>query len=103
MFQPSAAPPEVPAPPVAALSYSSLASYARCGYRFYAERVLRLPALGGDGERAGGVGEPTAGWVSAPAGWANAPADSVRSTAARSCTRCSSGSTSAGRGVRPTR
>ena len=56
----SAAPPEVPAPPVAALSYSSLASYARCGYRFYAERVLRLPALGGErarrrrGRRGGG-------------------------------------------------
>jgi ATP-dependent helicase/nuclease subunit A len=32
-----------PAPPVSALSYSSLAEYHRCGYRFYAERVLRLP------------------------------------------------------------
>jgi ATP-dependent helicase/nuclease subunit A len=57
----AAAPPEVPAPPVAALSYSSLASYARCGYRFYAERVLRLPALAGEGARAGGVGERTGG------------------------------------------
>ena len=38
-----------PAPPVAALSYSSLAEYQRCGYRFYAERVLRLPALRGRG------------------------------------------------------
>ncbi len=36
-------PPPAPAP-VAALSYSSLGEYARCGYRFYAERVLRLPA-----------------------------------------------------------
>jgi ATP-dependent helicase/nuclease subunit A len=34
-----------PAPAVAALSYTSLAEYQRCGYRFYAERVLRLPAL----------------------------------------------------------
>jgi len=50
------------APPVAALSYSSLASYARCGYRFYAERVLRLPALPERGERAGGLGERTTGF-----------------------------------------
>jgi ATP-dependent helicase/nuclease subunit A len=42
-----------PSPPVAALSYSSLASYARCGYRFYAERVLRLPALAHEGSSAG--------------------------------------------------
>jgi ATP-dependent helicase/nuclease subunit A len=32
------------APPVATLSYSSLGEYARCGYRFYAERVLGLPS-----------------------------------------------------------
>jgi ATP-dependent helicase/nuclease subunit A len=31
-------------PPVATLSYSALNEYERCGYRFYAERVLRLPA-----------------------------------------------------------
>ncbi len=31
--------------PVGALSYSSLGEYARCGYRFYAERVLRLPPV----------------------------------------------------------
>ena len=37
-------PPALPAPPVAALSYTSLAEYKRCGYRFYVERVLRLPA-----------------------------------------------------------
>ena len=29
--------------PVARLSYSSLESYRRCGYRFYLERALRLP------------------------------------------------------------
>jgi ATP-dependent exoDNAse (exonuclease V) beta subunit len=34
-----------PAPPVSALSYSSLGEYKRCGYRFYAERVLGLPAV----------------------------------------------------------
>ena len=28
-----------------ALSYSALAPYERCGYRFYAERVLGLPQL----------------------------------------------------------
>lgn len=33
-----------PGAPVETLSYSSLAEYARCGYRFYAERVLGLPA-----------------------------------------------------------
>ncbi|HUA03582.1 MAG TPA: UvrD-helicase domain-containing protein [Solirubrobacteraceae bacterium] len=40
-------------PPVSALSYSSLAEYQRCGYRFYAERVMRLPSLAppGTGER----------------------------------------------------
>ncbi|MBV9414039.1 MAG: PD-(D/E)XK nuclease family protein, partial [Solirubrobacterales bacterium] len=38
-----------PAPPVTALSYSSLAEYRRCGYRFYVERVLRLPAPAGHG------------------------------------------------------
>jgi ATP-dependent exoDNAse (exonuclease V) beta subunit len=32
-------------PPVATLSYSSLGEYERCGYRFYAERVLDLPPL----------------------------------------------------------
>ncbi len=30
--------------PVARLSYSGLESYRRCGYRFYLERALRLPA-----------------------------------------------------------
>ena len=33
------------AAPVGRLSYSALGEYARCGYRFYAERVLRLPTL----------------------------------------------------------
>jgi ATP-dependent helicase/nuclease subunit A len=32
-----------PGAPVGALSYSALAEYRRCGYRFYAERVLGLP------------------------------------------------------------
>ena len=41
---PGAPPAAAPAPAVGALSYSSLAEYARCGYRFYAERVLGLPA-----------------------------------------------------------
>jgi ATP-dependent helicase/nuclease subunit A len=40
----SAAPPAAPpSPPVAALSYTSLQQHARCGYRFYLERVLRIP------------------------------------------------------------
>jgi ATP-dependent helicase/nuclease subunit A len=44
----AATPPAVAAPSaspaVSRLSYSSLGQYARCGYRFYAERVLGLPA-----------------------------------------------------------
>ena len=36
-------PPPEPAPPVTALSYSTLAEYERCGYRFYVERVLGVP------------------------------------------------------------
>ncbi|HYI37352.1 MAG TPA: PD-(D/E)XK nuclease family protein, partial [Thermoleophilaceae bacterium] len=54
----------VPVPealPVSRLSYSGLAAYRRCGYRFYLDRALRLPppddgparaARGGDGEDA---------------------------------------------------
>ncbi len=43
---PAALPPflPAPAPPVPTLSYSSLSAHARCGYRFYLEKVLRLPA-----------------------------------------------------------
>jgi hypothetical protein len=41
------------------LSYSSLGEYARCGYRFYAERVLRLPRVEPPaGSTAGGAGLP---------------------------------------------
>jgi ATP-dependent helicase/nuclease subunit A len=41
---PPGPPPAGPPPlPVASLSYSSLGEYTRCGYRFYAERVLGLP------------------------------------------------------------
>jgi ATP-dependent helicase/nuclease subunit A len=49
----------VPAPralPVSRLSYSGLAGYERCGYRFYVERALRLPEAGSlriDGEDPG--------------------------------------------------
>jgi ATP-dependent helicase/nuclease subunit A len=42
--RPMAPEPALSAPPVATLSYTSLGAYARCGYRFYAERVLGLPA-----------------------------------------------------------
>ena len=37
--------PRRPDPRCRALSYSSLGDYERCGYRFYAERVLGLPPL----------------------------------------------------------
>jgi ATP-dependent helicase/nuclease subunit A len=58
---PAPPPPSTPAPPVAALSYSSLAEYKRCGYRFYAERVLRLPS----GPSRGATADPLAGGLSA--------------------------------------
>ncbi|MBV9607773.1 MAG: UvrD-helicase domain-containing protein [Solirubrobacterales bacterium] len=51
---PTPQPPSPPAPPVAALSYTSLAEYRRCGYRFYVERVLRLPP-GPDGHGGRGL------------------------------------------------
>jgi ATP-dependent helicase/nuclease subunit A len=37
------APPPAPAPSVRTLSYSALQQWRRCGYRFYLQRVLRLP------------------------------------------------------------
>jgi ATP-dependent helicase/nuclease subunit A len=51
-FQPVQAPVSLP---LARLSYSSLEQYARCGYRFYLERVARL--------RDGGVAAPVADLV----------------------------------------
>jgi ATP-dependent helicase/nuclease subunit A len=47
-----------PAPPVATLSYTALAEHERCGYRFYLERVLRLPSIA---ERTAGRGGGSAG------------------------------------------
>jgi ATP-dependent exoDNAse (exonuclease V) beta subunit len=40
---PAPPPPAQAAPAVSHLSYSSLGEYARCGYRFYVERVLGVP------------------------------------------------------------
>ena len=37
--------PATPGPAVRTISYSALGAHARCGYRFYAERVLGLPPL----------------------------------------------------------
>ncbi|HEU4978638.1 MAG TPA: 3'-5' exonuclease, partial [Solirubrobacteraceae bacterium] len=40
----AAEPPRAQPPPVpAGLSYSALSSHAQCGYRFYLERILRMP------------------------------------------------------------
>ncbi len=51
-----------PAPPVATLSYSAIAAHAACGYRFYLERVLRLPEQDPPVAVApGGPAEPGAG------------------------------------------
>jgi ATP-dependent exoDNAse (exonuclease V) beta subunit len=59
-------PPLPPAgPPVEHVSYSALEAYARCGYRFYLERVLRLPGeeppapAGAPGDGAGVRSEAT--------------------------------------------
>ncbi|HEX4519326.1 MAG TPA: UvrD-helicase domain-containing protein [Gaiellaceae bacterium] len=48
----------VPAPPlhrVRQLSYSALALFGRCSYRYYAERVARLPERRGEGPPGGGM------------------------------------------------
>ena len=42
----------VTAPSVASLSYSALAAYKRCGYRFYVERVLGVPPVEESGDAA---------------------------------------------------
>jgi len=54
--------PDIPSPPlheVRRLSYSALALFERCSYRFYAERVLGLPrrerVATGDGDGVGGL------------------------------------------------
>ncbi|MGH2874398.1 MAG: 3'-5' exonuclease, partial [Solirubrobacteraceae bacterium] len=46
-----------PAPPPTSLSYTALATYEQCGYRFYVQRVLGLPDLPIP-PRAGGAAEP---------------------------------------------
>ena len=46
-----------PAPGLDTLSYSALAEYDRCSYRFYAERVLGLP--GGEADAGDDVAGPT--------------------------------------------
>jgi ATP-dependent helicase/nuclease subunit A len=63
-----------PAPGVSHLSYSSLGEYARCGYRFYMERVLRVPgaseggAVGAGVASGGGAGVASAGGEAAAGG-----------------------------------
>jgi ATP-dependent exoDNAse (exonuclease V) beta subunit len=60
---PLAAPPAAPALAVTEISYSALEEHRRCGYRFYAERVLGLPK-GEDGDEArtsGGGGSGISG------------------------------------------
>ena len=79
------APKVMPAPPVRArpapqrLSYTALQAYARCGYRFYLQRVLGLPAEP-PRPRSRRRPRPAAAWT--------------RSSAAGSRTRCSRRSTS---------
>lgn len=60
------APAALPAAPVGTLSYTALELHARCGYRFYLERVLRLPAAEDPWIRgAGGAGGGGAGGLQA--------------------------------------
>ena len=42
---PALAPPSAPPPVVSTVSYTALGAYAACGYRFYLQRVLRLPEV----------------------------------------------------------
>lgn len=89
--EPAAAAPPIlgrrPSPvPLGHLSYSALAAYERCGYRFYLERVLGVataasPGAGGDERRApalalGNAVHGALEW-SARNGWAEPPDDLV--------------------------
>ena len=59
--------PSRPRPAPQRLSYSSLGAYARCGYRFYLERVLRLPRVAPpepDAVEGAAAGEGVAGALS---------------------------------------
>jgi hypothetical protein len=48
-----------PRAPVSSVSYTSLAAYERCAYRFYAERILGIPPReAGAGSRREPTGEP---------------------------------------------
>ena len=62
-----------PRPTPQRLSYSSLGAYARCGYRFYLERVLRLPRVTPP-PRTAEPGEPAPGARPARARLARPPA-----------------------------
>jgi ATP-dependent exoDNAse (exonuclease V) beta subunit len=49
-------PPAAPGPAVTEISYSALEEHRRCGYRFYVERVLRLPGVRDAEDAAPGAG-----------------------------------------------
>ncbi len=70
------------APAIATLSYSWLQEYRRCGYRFYAERVLGLPAL--DPGAAGGSAPQSEAGTAAANRPAAAPAGGADARGARS-------------------
>jgi PD-(D/E)XK nuclease superfamily len=58
---PIARPDRGPQPAPGHLSYSALAAYGRCGYRFYAERVLMLSTRGDAGRDGDGAGDEASG------------------------------------------
>jgi ATP-dependent helicase/nuclease subunit A len=76
---PGAAVAASPPPPVTSLSYSSLGEHARCGYRFYTERVLGLPPVAEPTGAGGPSGFPP---VAEPAG-AGSPSGLPRGAAER--------------------
>jgi ATP-dependent helicase/nuclease subunit A len=67
--------PSRPRPAPQRLSYSSLGAYARCGYRFYLERVLRLPPVAPPPDIAAAAALPSP--AAPPDGLAAAPPDGL--------------------------
>ncbi len=59
---------ERPGSSVEVLSYSALGQYRRCGYRFYVERVLGVPARSGRSEPTPGDPVTAPGWSAAERG-----------------------------------
>ena len=57
--------PPAPAPSLSSLSYTALSRYTQCGYRFYLERILRLPQRDPPPAEAAPGGEPVVAGIDA--------------------------------------